>query len=111
MTRRVLVFASISHVRINVMLDETLLIPALLGLTAATGVSSILLLLHVTTHERTLAREGKPMAINWAKCWLAEAIGTFALIFVGVLSISGAAIGGAPGGIANLVSIGLKRPR
>jgi len=89
------------------MLDEALLIPTMLGVTAATVLASILLLLHSTQHERSQAREGKPMAINWAKCWLAEAIGTFALIFVGVLSISGAAIGGAPGGIANLASIGL----
>ena len=36
---------------------------------------------------------------------VAEAIGTFALIFIGVLSISGATVGGAPPGTANLASI------
>lgn len=42
---------------------------------------------------------GKPLA--------AEFIGTFALIFLGVLSISGVTIGGAPPLLANLASIGL----
>ncbi len=44
---------------------------------------------------------------NWLKVSVAEAIGTFALIFVGVLAISGAQIAGAPAGTANLASIGL----
>jgi len=44
---------------------------------------------------------------NWLKQSVAEAIGTFALIFVGVLSISAAGIVGAPGGLATLASIGL----
>ncbi len=39
--------------------------------------------------------------------YVAEAIGTFALCFVGILAISGAALGGAPAGVANLASIGL----
>lgn len=47
------------------------------------------------------------LAANWLKPALAEAIGTFALIFIGVLSISGANFGGAPEGIVNLVSIAL----
>ena len=38
--------------------------------------------------------------------YVAEAIGTFALCFVGILAISGTALGGAPDGIANLASIG-----
>lgn len=36
---------------------------------------------------------------------VAEAIGTFALSFIGVLAISGASIAGAPAGTASLVSI------
>lgn len=47
------------------------------------------------------------MPSNWSKISLAEAIGTFALIFVGVMSISAAKVGGAPDGIVNLASIGL----
>ena len=47
------------------------------------------------------------MPANWMKISVAEGIGTFALTFVGVLAISGAAIGGAPEGVANLASIGL----
>ncbi len=47
------------------------------------------------------------MPRNWIKLALAEAIGTFALIFVGVLSISGARIAGAPDGLVSLASIGL----
>ena len=43
---------------------------------------------------------------NWMKLALAEAIGTFALVFIGVLSISGARIAGAPDGLASLASIG-----
>src|SRR5919202_4615965 len=38
---------------------------------------------------------------------IAEAIGTFALCFIGILAIGGAQLGGAPAGIANLASIGL----
>lgn len=38
---------------------------------------------------------------------MAEAIGTFALILVGVTAISAAGFAGAPAGIANLASIGL----
>jgi aquaporin TIP len=41
------------------------------------------------------------------KALVAEAIGTFALIFSGVLAISGAGIGHAPAEVANLASIGL----
>lgn len=37
--------------------------------------------------------------------WAAEAIGTFALIFIGVLSIVGPALGGAPESVPSLVSI------
>lgn len=44
---------------------------------------------------------------NPAKALVAEFIGTFTLIFAGVLSISAAGIVGAPGTIANLASIGL----
>jgi len=87
--------------------DEPLVVQALLAATAAIVVLCVFMLLQSTKPERSLVREGKPVAINWTKCWLAEAIGTFALIFIGVLSISGAAIGGAPGSIANLASIGL----
>lgn len=47
------------------------------------------------------------MPNNALKVAVAEFIGTFALIFSGVLAISGAGIGGAPTGIANLASIGL----
>jgi MIP family channel proteins len=42
-----------------------------------------------------------------SKKLVAEAIGTFALCFVGILAIGGAQLGGAPAGIANLASIGL----
>ena len=38
---------------------------------------------------------------------VAEAVGTFALCFIGILAIGGAQLGGAPAGIANLASIGL----
>jgi len=38
---------------------------------------------------------------------VAEAIGTFALIFIGVLAISAAGVVGAPSGIVTLASIGL----
>lgn len=44
---------------------------------------------------------------NWLKSSLAEAIGTFALIFIGVLSISATGVVGAPDDMANLASIGL----
>lgn len=47
------------------------------------------------------------MPTNWMKRAIAEAIGTFALIFIGVLSISGSRIVGAPDGLVNLASIGL----
>lgn len=47
------------------------------------------------------------MPNNWLKAGLAEFIGTFALIFIGVLAISGASIVGAPDGITNLASIAL----
>jgi len=47
------------------------------------------------------------MSDNWLKAGLAEFVGTFALIFVGVLAISGASIAGAPVGITNLTSIAL----
>ena len=36
---------------------------------------------------------------------VAEAIGAFALVFIGVLAISGASLGGAPAGTVNLTSI------
>jgi MIP family channel proteins len=38
---------------------------------------------------------------------IAEAVGTFALCFVGILAIGGAQLVGAPAGVANLASIGL----
>src|SRR5919197_3833975 len=41
-----------------------------------------------------------------ARKYVAEAIGTFALCFIGILAISGATLGGAPAGVANLASIG-----
>jgi aquaporin TIP len=44
---------------------------------------------------------------NVAKPLIAEFIGTFALIFIGVLSISGANIVQAPNGLVTLTSIGL----
>ena len=47
------------------------------------------------------------MRNDWTRPVVAEAIGTFALIFSGVLAISGAKVGGAPGEVANLASIGL----
>jgi len=47
------------------------------------------------------------MAGNLFKSSVAEAIGTFALIFIGVTSISAAKIGGAPDAVVNLASIGL----
>jgi aquaporin TIP len=47
------------------------------------------------------------MPKSWMKLAVAEAIGTFALIFIGVLSISGAKIAGAPDTLTNLASIGL----
>lgn len=47
------------------------------------------------------------MPNNGLKVAVAEFIGTFALIFSGVLAISGGGIGGAPAGVANLASIGL----
>ena len=47
------------------------------------------------------------MPNNWIKPAVVEAIGTFALCFVGVLAIAGVGIVGAPTGAANLASIGL----
>lgn len=47
------------------------------------------------------------MASNWLKCAVAEAIATFALIFVGVLAISAGSIVGSADGPANLTSIAL----
>jgi aquaporin TIP len=47
------------------------------------------------------------MTMNWTRVFVAEAIGTFALIFIGVLAISGVRIAGLPDGTANLASIGL----
>ncbi len=47
------------------------------------------------------------MSDNLGKAAVAEAIGTFALIFIGVLAITGAKIGAAPDTVANLASIGL----
>jgi MIP family channel proteins len=44
---------------------------------------------------------------NPAKAFVAEFIGTFALIFSGVLAISAVGIVSAPGTVANLASIGL----
>src|ERR671930_1100265 len=41
-----------------------------------------------------------------ARKYVAEAVGTFALCFIGILAISGATLGGAPAGITNLASIG-----
>jgi len=41
------------------------------------------------------------------KALIAEAIGTFALSFIGVLAISATGVVGAPAGLANLASIGL----
>ena len=42
-----------------------------------------------------------------AKALIAEAIGTFALSFIGVLAITAAGVVGAPAGLTNLASIGL----
>jgi MIP family channel proteins len=47
------------------------------------------------------------MPNNLGKALVAEFIGTFALIFLGVLAISSVGIVGAPAGLANLASIGL----
>lgn len=47
------------------------------------------------------------MTGNWMRQSVAEAIGTFALIFIGVLSIAAAGIAGAPAGLVTLASIGL----
>jgi MIP family channel proteins len=47
------------------------------------------------------------MPKNWAKIAVAEAIGTFALIYIGVLAITAVSIVGAPNTAADLASIGL----
>ena len=47
------------------------------------------------------------MPTNTAKALTAEAIGTFTLIFIGILAITGGSIANAPSGITNLASIGL----
>lgn len=47
------------------------------------------------------------MPKDWSKAVVAEAVGTFALIFVGVLSIAGVDIAGAVPGTTNLAAIGL----
>jgi aquaporin TIP len=44
---------------------------------------------------------------NWSKVCVAEAIGAFTLVFIGVLAISGVHVAGLPDGMANLASIGL----
>jgi aquaporin TIP len=44
---------------------------------------------------------------QFSKALIAEAIGAFALSFIGVLAISAAGVVGAPSGLANLASIGL----
>jgi glycerol uptake facilitator-like aquaporin len=44
---------------------------------------------------------------NWSKVCVAEAIGAFTLVFIGVLAISGVHFAGLPDGMANLASIGL----
>jgi MIP family channel proteins len=47
------------------------------------------------------------MRNDWARPAVAEAVGTFALIFSGVLAISAVKVVDAPAGVANLASIGL----
>ena len=47
------------------------------------------------------------MSTHLGKAALAEAIGTFALIFIGVLAITASKVVGAPDTLANLASIGL----
>lgn len=88
-------------------LDEPLVIRAMLAAMAATFVLAVLLLLLAARSGRTRARENSSTALNWARCWLAEALGTFALVFIGILSIAGTALGGAPAATTSLVSIAL----
>jgi MIP family channel proteins len=103
-----------------VMLDDTLLVQAMLAVTAATVLLCVYLLAPSARrasgrlHARLADARLHPEALTWARCWVAEALGTFALVFAGVLSISGAAVAGAPalslpgpGSVANLASVGL----
>ena len=87
--------------------DEPLVVQALLAVTAAIAVLCVLMLLLSTRSAQIFTRENKPVVGNWARCWLAETLGTFALVFSAILSISGTAIGSAPGVPVNLVSVGL----
>jgi aquaporin TIP len=90
------------------MFDDTTLVQAMFAVTAATGLLCVYLLLPAAGPRRRI------VTLAWVRCWAAEAIGTFALVFAGVLSISGAAVAGAPapslpgpGSGANLASVGL----
>jgi aquaporin Z len=95
------------------MLDDTLLVQAMLAMSAATGLLCLYLLLPAARrtsgrlHARLANHRLHPEALTWARCWVAEALGTFALVFAGVLSISAAAVAGAPPTVANLASVGL----
>jgi aquaporin Z len=53
------------------------------------------------------AREERTRPMNWVRAALAEALGTFTLVFVGVLSITGARTAGGTEGAANLATVGL----
>jgi hypothetical protein len=95
------------------MFDDTTLVPAMLAVTAATVLLCAYLLLPAARraagrfHARLADTRLHPEALAWVRCWVAEALGTFALVFAGVLSISGAAVAGAPPAVANLASVGL----
>jgi MIP family channel proteins len=88
------------------MTSEQVLVAGGLASVAICFGSLVALLIATSKVNSNMPSEGATPMTEWARKWLAEALGTFALVFVGVLSISGAKVGGAPDGIANLASIG-----
>src|SRR5262249_6009068 len=89
------------------MLEDPLLLLVVAVLLALHVIALGALLIKPKRRVALDAREERTRPMNWVRAALAEALGTFTLVFVGVLSITGARTAGGTEGAANLATVGL----
>ncbi len=75
-------------------IDSQWLILTILGLLGASLLALVPLLILMMRTETAVEEGETNMLLRTLQAWLAEALGTFALVFTGILAISGGMIGG-----------------
>jgi glycerol uptake facilitator-like aquaporin len=84
--------------------DESLVVPCVLGVLGCNVLCVVGLLCLRPSAGKALRGEGKPVIVPALRALVAELVGTFAVVFVGMLAVRG---GGAPGGLVVALAYGL----